>query len=148
MIFLDTNVLARLTESNHPHQPAALQAIKLLGAREPEIHISPQVLIEFYSISTRATNSLNFTPEQALSQIQNIKKRFHLLPETPDIFPHWEFLMAKYKPTNRRVFDARHVAFMLVHKIQKILTFNNKDFLQFTEIEVLNPFDALGVARQ
>jgi predicted nucleic acid-binding protein len=148
MILLDTNVLARLTESNHPHQSAALQAIKLLGAREPQICVSPQVLIEFYAISTRPTNGLNLTPDHALAQVENIKRRFHLLADIPDIFPQWESLIAKYKPINRRVFDARHVAFMLVHKIQKILTFNDKDFVQFVEIEVLNPFDVLGIARQ
>ena len=98
-------------------------------------------------MATRSQNSLNLSADQALQEIQGIKQDFPLLPETPQLFVRWETLVAKYKPKNRMVFDTRLVAFMMMHQIPAILTFNDQDFRQFTEIQVFNPFDVLGIPR-
>jgi predicted nucleic acid-binding protein len=147
MIYLDTNTIARSVEPGHAHQQPALQAMRFLAARDNErFVISPQVLTEFYAAATRAANSLSLTPQQALTRIQMFKAQFTPLPESPAIFT-LESLLAKYHPTNRRVFDTRHVAIMLAHGLSKILTFNDADFSPFSEIQPLNPFDLLGLPR-
>jgi hypothetical protein len=36
---------------------------------------------------------------------------------------------------------------MLAHQVKQLVTFNDKDFLHVQEIDVLNPFDLLGLTR-
>ena len=148
MILVDTNILARTLQIGHVHQLPALDAMDLLRTQRNEVLVvSPQNLIELYAIGTRSANGLGFAPDRALEEIENIKRDSPLLPETPDLFPTWEQLVAKYKPVNRRVFDMRHAAFMVIHAIPSILTFNDSDFSSITEIQTLNPFTLLGVPR-
>ena len=148
MILLDTNILARTIQAGHVHQKPALDAIQHLYRDGHEaFSISPQVLVEFYHVATRSTNALVLTPAQAITEISKIKSNFMLLPELPDMFPAWESLVGKYAPTNRTVYDLRHVAFMLVHRIPKLLAFNDKDFVHCNEIQTLNPFDVLQLPR-
>jgi predicted nucleic acid-binding protein len=116
--------------------------------RQEDLVVSPQVMMEFYAAATRTmSNGLGLTPDQALVEIGKIQADFPMLLETEDIYRHWELLVRKYKPTNRRVFDVRHVAFMLAHKIPAILSFNDQDFREYSEIQVFNPFDVLGLPR-
>ena len=110
--------------------------------------IAPQTLIEFYVTCTRTHNGLGLTPDQTILEMEDLKREYPLLAETPSIFSHWEALIRKHKPTNRRVFNARHVAFMIVHQIPRILTFNDQDFAPYTEIQAVNPFDLLKLPRQ
>jgi predicted nucleic acid-binding protein len=146
MIFLDTNVLARTLQPGHAHHTAAADSIIFLRRSQAEvIVVSPQVITEFYSIATRQVNGLGFAPDQALIQIDQIKADYPMLLEQPAAYAHWERLVRRYRPINRQVFDARHVAFMMTHRISKILTFNDKDFEFYSEIEVLNPFDVLQI---
>lgn len=148
MILVDTNVLARTLQVEHIHHQAATNAIAYQREKMGEVCvITPQILVEFYAIGTRRQNGLGLTAEQTLGWIENFKQRFPLLDETPALFAQWEFLVAKYKPANRQVFDTRHVASMLVNNVFSILTFNDKDFLPFTEIKTFNPFDVLNFPR-
>ncbi len=148
MIFLDTNVLARTLQPSHIHHRAAVDSVILLRRSRAEVLvISPQVVAEFYAIATRGENGLKYSPEQALNQIEEIKKEYPVLPEHPAAFAHWERLIRRYRPINRQVFDARHVALMIVHRVPEILTFNDKDFEFYSEIKVLNPFDVLHLPR-
>ncbi len=148
MILIDTNVLARAVDRSHIHYQAAADAISRLASQRSEILvISPQVIMEFYAAATRDVNKLGITAEGAFSEIERFKQEYPVMPDQPEILAEWEKLVQKYRPANRRVFDTRHVAFMLVHHIPKILTFNDKDFVQYTEIQVLNPFDVLSIPR-
>ena len=149
MILVDTNVLARSLQSGHAHHRAAVDAMAFLRlTRQEALVISPQVCIELYVTCTRAANGLGLSAIQAIHELSLIKADFPLLPESASLFPQWESLIRKYLTTNRRVFDLRLVAFMLVHTIDTILTFNDQDFHAFTEVQVLNPFDLLGIPRQ
>jgi predicted nucleic acid-binding protein len=149
VILIDTNVLARSRQIGHVHYQVAIDAIVFERVRREEVLvISPQVLVEFYATATRTlSNGLGLTPDQAMREIEKIQEDFPLLAESNLIYPQWETLVRKYKPTNRLVFDARHVAFMLVHQIPQILSFNDQDFIAYSEIRVLNPFDVLGLPR-
>jgi len=148
MILLDTNILARVIQKGHPHHRPALEAIVELRLRMREVPvIAPQVIVEFYAICTRPQNGLGLTADQTIAEIAQIKRENPLLPESPSIFENWELLIQKYKVTNRHVYDLRFVAFMLTHNIPRILSFNDVDFAQFSEIQVMNPFDILNIPR-
>jgi predicted nucleic acid-binding protein len=150
MILVDTNIVARSTQNGHIHQRVALDVITHLRiARQEYLAVVPQVLIEFYAIATRPkeSNGLGFTPDQAIQQMATIKDDFVVYEESPDIFAFWEQLVNKYRPRNRMVYDLRLVAAMLANNMTQILTFNDQDFVGYREIQVLNPFDVLGIPR-
>ena len=72
MILLDTNLLARMTDSAHPQCSPARRAVhSLLGSGERLI-IVPQNLYEFWAVATRkpgpppaGQNGLGMSPDQA-----------------------------------------------------------------------------------
>lgn len=68
---LDTNVLARSIQTDHPHQVVALAAITKLLKQADEVHILPQNLVEFWVLSTRPTkdNGLGLSPSDAEAHI-------------------------------------------------------------------------------
>ncbi len=148
MILVDTNVIARTFQKTSDHFRPAVDCIELLRVSQREtLCISPQVIVEFYAISTRQRDGLALSPDEAIHHIQMLKQHYAFLPDHPAAFAQWESLISKYKPTNRRVFDVRHVALMLCHNIPKILTFNDADFQPITEIQAVNPFDVLKIPR-
>lgn len=72
---------------------------------------------------------------------------FRLLPETEQVYSTWEGLIAKYAISGKHAHDARLVAMLIEHHVPRILTFNDADFREFSEIVALNPFDVLGMPR-
>ena len=69
-------------------------------------------------------------------------KLYTLYPDTDAILDAWISLMRRYKVTGK-AHDARLVAAMQVHGIQKIFTFNTKDFKRYEEIEIVEPQNLL-----
>lgn len=151
MILVDTNVHLRLLQGGHPHQQPALDAIDLLTTRDREhFVVAPQSLYEMYVVCTRpvAQNGLALTPERAHQEIVQVRTLFGFLPETSNVYATWEMLVAKYRVAGKPAHDARLVALMLEHRVDRILTFNDADMNRYAEICALNPFDVLGLARQ
>ena len=61
--------------------------------------------------------------------IVEIERTFELLlSDEAMVYPYWKRLVAEQRVTGRRVFDARLVAVMLAHGIDRLLTFNAADF--------------------
>ncbi len=150
MILVDTNIPLRLAQIDHPHRQIALDALQLLTLRDQEqFAIAPQSLYEMYVVCTRPAkvNGFGLNSQQAGAEIAAARALFELLPETPQVYPAWEGLIAKYAITGKRAHDVRLVALMIQHRVAKLLTFNDADFRIFTEIEPLNPFDVLALPR-
>jgi predicted nucleic acid-binding protein len=150
MILVDTNIPLRLAQSDHPHRQVAFDALQLLTLRDQEqFAIAPQSLYEMYVVCTRPANANGFgmNSQQAGAEIAATRSLFELLPETPQVYPAWEGLIAKYAVQGKRSHDVRLVALMIQHRVSRLLTFNDADFRPFTEIETLNPFDALAISR-
>jgi predicted nucleic acid-binding protein len=55
------------------------------------------------------------------------------------VHQEWRRLLVTYSISGVQVHDARLVAAMLLHRVKRILTFNEKDFARYSEIEALNP---------
>jgi predicted nucleic acid-binding protein len=138
-ILVDTNVLLRQLEPQHAHHQAAVDAtMRLLGSGEP-MHVTPQVIAEFWSAATRpGQNGLGLDPDTVAGAIDRVEETFTLLPDDPAIHEHWKQLVKTHRVIGNRAFDARLVAVMLVHKIERILTFNTEDFVRY-RVAVLDP---------
>ena len=139
-VLTDTNIFLRLLQPHHPHCRIAGQALDFLRAREEVLNITSQNLVELWAAATRpfAENGLGLTVEQATKELEQIKRFWGLLPDVP-LYEEWERVVKMHRVLGRNAHDARIVAAMHVHGIEKILTFNVKDFVRFGDITVLDP---------
>lgn len=117
---IDTNLLLRRAQPHHPLNAVARAALDGLRERGEEMCITPQNLIEFWSVATRPVASLNglgLTPQQTDKEVTQLEGFFRLLPDLPDIYMHWRRLVVAAGVSGRQVHDARLVAVMLTHNI-------------------------------
>jgi predicted nucleic acid-binding protein len=69
-----------------------------------------------------------------------------ILTETPEIQGQWEQLVSRHEVCGKKAHDARLVALMLVHGVDRILTFNVGDFRRFGEIRAIHPAEVTQAA--
>jgi predicted nucleic acid-binding protein len=139
---IDTNVLLRSADPNHPMYNDATNAVSLLRNQGKTLCIVPQNLIEFWNVYTRPANKngLGHTTEEAGEEIRHLKAFFTVVADTASIYDQWERLVVQYQVKGVNVHDARLTAAMLVHKLTHILTFNTEDFNRYTgEITLVHP---------
>src|SRR5258708_11347409 len=99
MSLLDTNLLARITDSADPQCATSRRAVHVLLARRERLMIVPQNLFEFWAVATRAPgpppggqNGLGMTCQQASQWLQFFQRRFTLLSPPPPLLKGWEAL--------------------------------------------------------
>lgn len=145
MILLDTNLLARMTDSADPLCAATRRAIHTLLAQRERLIIVPQNLYEFWAVATRqpgappaGQNGLGMTPEQASQWLRFFQRRFTVLPDREELLTNWHTLVTTLKIKGFRSHDARLVAAMQSYGITRLLTFNAGDFKPFS-ITLVDP---------
>jgi predicted nucleic acid-binding protein len=145
-ILLDTNILTRSAEPQHPLYQVAADAVVLLLVQPDEPVLVPQNLYEFWVVCTRpvAQNGLGFSPQQAHAELSRLRTLYPLLDDTAALLPQWEQLVSQYQVVGKNAHDARLVAAMLVHGIGRLLTFNPADFQRFPGITVVTPQEVLA----
>ena len=139
-VLTDTNIFLRLLQPHHPHCKIAERALDILWARQETLNVTSQNLVELWAAATRPSdgNGLGLTTEQAVGELEQIRRFWTLLPEVP-LHEEWERLVKMHKVSGKNTHDARLVAAMHLHGIEKILTFNVKDFTRYSAITVLDP---------
>jgi predicted nucleic acid-binding protein len=140
-ILIDTNVLLRLTQPQHPHCAVAERAIHILRTRNETLHVTPQNLMEFWAVATRPAdeNGLGMTMEIAAAELAAFRRLFPLLPETASVFQEWERLVTVHRVSGKSTHDAHIVAAMRVYGINTIMTFNVQDFVRYSSISAVHP---------
>ncbi|MDJ0717380.1 MAG: PIN domain-containing protein [Prochloraceae cyanobacterium] len=138
---VDTNILLRSCQPDHPMYPIAVKAVETLFQQGDKLHIAPQNVVEFWNVSTRPLdkNGLGMTVEQTTAEIARLQGIIAVLPDLPSIHPQWLKLVFDYDVKGVQVHDARLVAFCLVHRLSHILTFNARDFKRYPEITAVHP---------
>jgi predicted nucleic acid-binding protein len=142
----DTNILLRSAQTSHPMSGDVARVVRVLLAREDELFVIAQNLIEFWAVATRliANNGLGLTIAQATQELTKLKDLFVILPDTAGILPEWEQLVVEHQVLGKQVYDARLVAARSVHNLTHLLTFNTDDFKRFTTITAVNPQSILN----
>lgn len=139
-IYLDTNVLAYTTNTDAPQHRAALEVCR--PSSTEQLCVSSQVLAEFFAYITNP-NILRkpLKPREAISRIQRFCQMEHIyvLPTPPDLETRWLALLEEHPVSGSGIFDVLHIAIMLANQVNCIYTFNAKDFIWCTEIEVIVP---------
>jgi hypothetical protein len=123
-------MLARLANSSDSQYGVASRAVLELHRRGEVLHVTPQVMIEFRNVATRAAalNGLGLSPSEAQSQTTGFETAFPLLVETPDIYPAWKAIVDGLGIVGKQVHDARIIAVCHAYKLTHLLTFNVAHF--------------------
>jgi predicted nucleic acid-binding protein len=148
MIFLfdylfDTNIFLRLADKNSSQRSIILDAIRKILLQNETICYTPQILAEFWNVCTRpvlARGGFGLSIEQTERKANLIQKHFEMLPDMPATFTEWRKIVSDYSVVGVQVHDAKLVASMNVHKVEYLVTFNEKDFKRFS-IKVIHPQD-------
>ena len=139
-VLVDTNVLLRRTQPDHPLFRSAVESVGRLLAGGEDVYYTLQNIAEFWNVLTRPTvsNGLGASTDTARAEVEKIEAALRLLPEAPDTYAEWKRLVLRHGIVGVKVHDARLVAAMNVHGVRRLLTFDVADFTRY-EIEVLEP---------
>jgi predicted nucleic acid-binding protein len=138
---LDSNILIRWVQHDDPGAAVVEAALDQLMLSAADLCYTSQNLAEFWNTLTRPAdrNGYGLSPEEADRQALLLESRLILLADTPAIHIAWRRLVIEHRVSGVQVHDARLVAAMHVHGVNRILTFNTRDFARFTNIEAIHP---------
>lgn len=140
-VLVDTNILLRSAQPNHPFYSQAALAVSRLMRRNDTIFFCFQNIAEFWNVATRPAdrNGMGLSIDEVLREIRSIENLFTLLPDIPAVYTAWKGIVEEQRVQGVKVYDARLVALMNVYAIERILTFNAADFTRYTNIAALHP---------
>ena len=140
-VLVDTNILLRSVQPNHPLCSQATHAVSKLIRQKDGVFFCAQNIAEFWNVATRPAdrNGLGLSPEEALQEVSNIEKTLTLLADVPAIYSAWKQIVAAHKVKGVKVYDARLAAIMSVYAVENVLTFNSADFERFSDIRAIAP---------
>jgi len=145
-VLVDTNILLRSAQPNHPLCSEATRAVSKLIRQEHTVLFCSQNIAEFWNVATRPTdlNGLGFSHEEALQEVSNIERLLTLLPDIPAIYTAWKEVVREHRVQGVKVYDARLVATMSIYAVESILTFNTSDFKRYIKFAALHPSSVLA----
>jgi predicted nucleic acid-binding protein len=143
-VLVDTNILLRRTQPDHPNHAVAVESVARLLSVGELVYFTFQNISEFWSVATRPIekNGLGFPAALVLSEVEKIERLLTLLPDSPVIYAEWKRLVVEHNVLGVKVHDAKLVAAMNVHRIPGILTFNTDDFTRYG-VEAVHPSSLL-----
>ncbi|HXL23291.1 MAG TPA: type II toxin-antitoxin system VapC family toxin [Candidatus Dormibacteraeota bacterium] len=140
-VLVDTNILLRSAQPNHPLFSQSVQAVTRLIRGQESVFFCSQNIAEFWNVATRPSdrNGLGLSAEEALEEVANIEKSLTLLPDVPAIYAEWKRIVSSHRVQGVKVYDARLVAIMNVYAVENLLTFNTGDFERFKNVRAIQP---------
>jgi len=137
---LDTNILLRIIQPNHPMHSEAQRAVRSLIANGETLYYLPQNIREFWNVCTRPIerNGLGLDHPQVESEVQRIESLFVLLEDGIPVYQEWRRLVLQHRVSGVQVHDCYIVAAMTVRGVDKLLTFNTTDFKRYS-IDAVDP---------
>jgi predicted nucleic acid-binding protein len=139
-VLVDTNVLLRRTQPDHPSHAVAVESVARVLATGETVYFTAQNIAEFWNVATRplVNNGLGFSVALTLSEVGKIEQVLTLMPDSPAAYREWKRLVVEYGVLGSKVHDTKLVAAMNVHGVRRILTFNTGDFARY-EVEAIHP---------
>jgi predicted nucleic acid-binding protein len=137
----DTNILLRVSQRNDPDYDLILSAVRSLRASGATLWYTSQNLAEFWNVCTRPArqNGYGMTVAETNRRAELIERGFTLLPDDPRVHTEWRRLVVAHAVMGVQVHDARLVAAMHVHGIERLLTLDQRDFMRYSGITVVHP---------
>jgi uncharacterized protein len=136
----DTNVLIYALDADAPHHTAARALLEAARDGSTTLYVTPQILGEFYAVVTNARRvAKRRSSTEVLDAISDLLMFPHVLPVPAHVVDVWMNLVRRHPVTGADVFDLQIVATMLANDLQRIYTFNTRDFEMIGEIAVVAP---------
>ncbi len=142
MVLLDTNILVYAANKDSEFHKIAVKARDQVINGELQGCVSLQNLVEFYSIITSSKRIENpLTPEVSLREISKYVKSENILKVgfSETALNILSELARKYKVVAQDIYDLKIVATMIANQVDTIVTVNERDFIKYSEIKVINP---------
>ena len=145
-VLVDTNILLRSAQPNHPLCSQGTYAVSKLLRQKDSVFFCPQNIAEFWNVATRPAdrNGLGLSHEEVSREVASIEESLTLLPDVPAVYAAWKRIVHGYKVQGVRVYDARLVAVMSVYAVETILSFNSADFTRYDLVTALHPASLLA----
>ncbi len=87
--------------------------------------------------STRTGYPLS--PQETDRRANFFEEKLRLLPDNLAVHEEWRKLLVTAGVSGVQVHDARLAAAMRVHGVKRILTFNDRDFARYRDVEAVHP---------
>ena len=84
-------------------------------------------------------NGYGLSPQETDRLAKTFEEKLRLLPDSLAVHEEWRRILVTHSVSGVQVHDARLVAAMRVHGVKRILTFNDKDFSRYTDVEAVHP---------
>jgi predicted nucleic acid-binding protein len=138
---VDSNILLRWVKPDDTDYSAAVFAIDAILQRQGVLCYTTQNLAEFWNACTRPSNRNGYglSPQETDHKAKLLEARLRLLPDSIATHDEWRKIVVAYNVSGVQVYDARLVASMRIHGVKHILTFNDKDFLRYADIQAMHP---------
>ena len=138
---IDTNVLLRWIKPDDRDYPVVVAAIEAALLRGSALCYTSQNVGEFWNTCTRPLNRNGYglSPQETDRRAKYFEEKLQLLPDSVAVHHEWRRLLVTHNISGVQVHDARLVAAMRVHDVRQILTFNDKDFARYSNIEAVHP---------
>src|SRR6267142_5409600 len=132
-VLVDTNILLRSAQPNHPLCSQATLSVSKLIRQNDDVFFCSQNIGEFWNVATRPVglNGLGLSNDEVFQEVSSIEFFLTLLPDIPAIYTAWKETVRDYEVQGVKVYDARLVAAMKVYAVESILTFNTVDFKRY-----------------
>ena len=141
LYLVDTNVLLRWVKPDDRDYPLTVSAIENILRQGGALCYTSQNVGEFWNTCTRPLdrNGYGLSPQDADRRAKLFEEKLRLLPDTATVHEEWRKLLVTYNVIGVHVHDARLVAAMHVHRVNRILTFNDRDFARYSDIMAVHP---------
>jgi predicted nucleic acid-binding protein len=138
---VDSNVLLRWIKPDDRDYPVVVSAIDAVLQQGAVLCYTSQNVAEFWNTCTRPLNRNGYglSPHEADRRAKLFEDKLQLLPDSVAVHQEWRRLLVTHNVSGVQVHDARLVAAMRVQDVRRILTFNDKDFARYRDIEAVHP---------
>lgn len=135
---IDTNVLVYSTVEDSPWFEESRSWLGRLSKDGFVLCITNQIVREYLVILTRGrVFETVFSIDEALKELASVSASLRILTESQETPSILLDLLRKYQVAGKQVHDANIVATMISHNVQRLATYNKKDFVRFKEVELL-----------
>ena len=138
---VDGNILLRWVKPDDRDYPLVVSAIDAILADGGVLCYTSQNVAEFWNTCTRPLDQNGFalSPRETDRRARAFEDKLQFLPESMAVHQEWRALLVSHNVSGVQVHDARLAAAMRVHGIQRVLTFNERDFARYPDIQAVHP---------
>jgi len=131
-LLVDTNLLVYTIDEDSIYFK---EAQKILLDRSNDLYTTSKNLTEFLVVVTKIPQK-SLSIREALDLVRDFTNFITILYPTPSSNVLFQEMIEKYNPTGLKIHDYEIASIALNHQINRIATFNKKDFLKIKEIEL------------